>query len=55
MVQRPPRHPNVVDRMAHIWDTGNKIFNVGMGIYNVGKVAAPYIIRAAGAAAAIAA
>ena len=51
VVQRPPRNTGMVDRMASAWDTGAKIFGIAQGVYNIGKVAAPYIVRAAAAAA----
>ena len=51
VVQRPPRNTGMVDRMASAWDTGSKLFGLAQGVYNIGKVAAPYIVRAAAAAA----
>jgi len=41
----------MVDRMSSAWDTGSKLFGIAQGVYQVGKVAAPYIVRAAAAAA----
>ena len=51
VVQRPPRNTGMVDRMSNAWDTGTKLFGIAQGVYNIGKVAAPYIVRAAAAAA----
>ena len=56
VVQRPPRNTGMVDRMSSAWDTGSKLFGIAQGIYTIGKVgvqAAPYIVRAAAAAAAL--
>ena len=44
----------MADRMASAWDTGSKLFGIAQGVYNIGKVAAPYVVRAAAAAAALA-
>ena len=54
LVQRPPRNTGMVDRMAGACDTGSKLFSLAQGVYNIGKVAAPYVVRAAAAAAALA-
>ena len=51
VVQRPPRNSGMVDRMSSAWDTGTKLFGIAQGVYSIGKVAAPYIVRAAAAAA----
>jgi hypothetical protein len=43
----------MVDRMSSAWDTGSKLFGIAQGIYTIGKVAAPHLVRAAAAAAAL--
>ena len=53
VVQRPPRNTGMVDRLSSAWDTGAKIFGIAQGVYNIGKVAAPYVVRAAATAAAL--
>ena len=53
VVQRPPRNTGMVDRMSSAWDTGTKLFGIAQGVYSIGKVAAPYIVRAAATAAAL--
>jgi len=53
VVQRPPRNTGMVDRMSSAWDTGSKLFGIAQGIYTIGKVAAPHLVRAAAAAAAL--
>ena len=53
VVQRPPRNTGMVDRMSSAWDTSAKIFGIAQGVYNIGKVAAPYVVRAAATAAAL--
>ena len=41
----------MVDRLAHVWDTGSKLYGIAQGVVAIGKVAAPYIVRAAAAPA----
>ena len=53
VVQRPPRNTGMVDRMSSAWDTGTKLFGIAQGVYNIGKVAGPHIVRAAAMAAAL--
>ena len=48
---KPPRNTGMVDRFAHVWDQGMKVYSLANGVYQVGKVAAPYLIRAAAAIA----
>ena len=43
----------MVDRMSSAWDTGTKLFGIAQGVYSIGKVAAPFIVRAAATAAAL--
>ena len=49
MVEPPPRHPNVVNRVSDAVSTAHKIYGIARGIYTVGKIAAPYVARAAAA------
>jgi len=44
--QKPPRHPNFIDKAARAWDTGSKIYGMVRGAYEIGKVAAPYVAAA---------
>jgi hypothetical protein len=41
----------MVDRFAHVWDQGMKVYSLANGVYQVGKIAAPILIRAAAAIA----